>query len=467
MAWMALGLVGCASAPPPSSQPVVAVTAASVAEIAEDPPPARAHDPVRPAADYLDRSAAEVSRRARMAFHESIFAVEPVAGVVPMATQERAEASRWESVAVVEERPASLRLLLEEGGIRLVGYVADADLHPVVRRRSRASLGAYRPPVEDQADGVWVMPGLIARPGGGVLRTVSVDDPLFAGEAWVARTAIDRVYEVSPAEPSDDDAWLRGGAVITTESGSSLVTVPTQASLAVHLLKRSNRRARVRYVGDQLWVEGWVNDADVTPAAEGGFGSLRGFGSGSGWGRSHAIVRYLHAGDALQLSPDSETIGRVLDQRVRAIERRCDPAGCALEVHLGGWSFVDMWIGAADARFGDAWEQVYLDRVRVDPLPSMPTLPIALTIRYDSVAACWEQAMAGVAPAAVDLQLTWKSGQRVDVPLHANLSAELHDCLQSAFSNLYLGSQSVSLPVAFSVRLKPVPLPPRPSATHE
>src|SRR5690606_27462129 len=97
-------------------------------------------DRMQPAERYLGGGAHD--RRARVAVYGPLYASEPD-GQPPLndelSPEERAEAWEHEVVDVVEERPSSLRVVIEDEGVRVVAYLPRGDLRPVVRRRAPAS----------------------------------------------------------------------------------------------------------------------------------------------------------------------------------------------------------------------------------------------------------------------------------------------------------------------------------------
>src|SRR5690606_30590738 len=125
---------------------------------------------------------------------------------------------------VVEERPSSLRVVIEDEGVRVVAYLPRGDLRPVVRRRAPASLGARRAP--RAGAGVWLRPGSVATTERiGDLTQVAIDEPIWVGTAWIAHEAVDVVFEPEPEASGEDEphVGLPAGTSITTEEGELLL----------------------------------------------------------------------------------------------------------------------------------------------------------------------------------------------------------------------------------------------------
>lgn len=453
--------VGCgaptASRETPAEVPVPHIDGSASSSALDDEPPVRALDPVRLAASYLDAPASDFPRRARVAAYGALYAVEPTVAVAPLvAPDERGDAGDHTVVVVVEERPESLRVRIDDGEVRLVVYLRDDDFHAVVRRRARASLGVYQTPDARTTDGVWVQPGLIVSPGKGMLRSVPVDDALFAGDAWVERAAVDRVYEIAPDPPGAYDVVLAEGTVVRAKTGAALLTVPSGIRPGVVVLETAGAKRRVRYVSDTLHVEGWVPAAAIEEQRAFGHGYGTG---GGGWGTS-GPTRHLHAGDALHTGAGAEVLGKVLAERVLVLDHGESGGGRRVGVHLRGWPSLPLWIDGEDVAFGERWEKVYLGRVRLEPLPGAARLPSVVSGRFYGTAGCWRDALARGTGAPYDLRLVWKSGTTIDVPQPAGMPDDLHLCLRRVFTRV-VTSKPPPLPLELMLHLVPTPLPER------
>jgi hypothetical protein len=440
-------LVACTPslAPPAKPKPAHVVADAVRPEpidVEEEPP---RFDTPRPAEAYL--AGDKPTRFARMAFYESLYAAEPGEGVVPLARVERVEAPAWRVLGVVEERPRSLRVIVEDEDLRIVVYLEDRDVHRVVRKRAPARLGSNR------GQGVWVRPGLVASDRG-KSRTVDIDDPIFHGAASIDHRAVDRVFEPEEDEKEPNDALLAPGTVIEDEHGEALVRVPEGDALQVRHLDAAGARTRVRYVSESLWIEGFVSAVDPNE----GLGAIGTIGHGAGWGSSGA-KRYLHAGDRLHAGPNGPLIGLVLGERVMTLEDQDLEGGHQVSAFVSGWSFVPVWLTAEDIAFGEAWEQVYRQRFRIEMVPSTAKIAWQLEARRDAAARCWRDALARGASASLSLRVVWSGGTHIAMPPKPALAPELRACLEGALDQKNLPPPA--LPLTFLLHLDPTPLPVR------
>jgi hypothetical protein len=413
---------------------------------------ARVFDTPMPAEGYL-AAPSQSQRRARVAFHGRLFAAEPAAASQPLTGAERTPVDPTEVLPLVEERPGSVRVLIEESGIRLVAYLLHDDLVPVVRRRTRASLDQHAASASGE-DGVWLRPGVACSRHPGMERIAQIDDPIYQGSARVERRAVDWAFEVEPEPPSRATARIPAGTAITDRGGRLLLRA--REGVYVSELAHDGGRSRVRYASEQLWIEGWVDSAALAREDEPEVFGLGGIG---GWGTSGAL-RQLHAGDRLHGVAGGEAIGLVLNERVRAMDGVEHEGGRNVTIYLGSWGFVDVWLTAADADFGDRWEKVFLGRARLEPLPKQP-LPWEITYHHEGAATCWHEALGRGARTLLALRLTWKGGDRVEIQPAANLDAELSRCLLEAF-DLRHHKPAQPPPLSFTLQLRPATLPARP-----
>jgi hypothetical protein len=457
-----LALLGLALACAPAQAPI----RSAPPPVTIGPPPAtrdadedeaRRIDPVLAAASYLDGGLG--TRFARPAFFDAIFAAQPgaSAGGDALAAPERQPAGTGVELAVVEEREAAVRALIEDDGVRLVAYLPRRDLHPVLRHRARAWLGGVNDPISEGRCGVWLRPGLIASDRGR-LRRVELDDALWRGSAWIDRRAVDRVYE--PELSWRDDfapvAGLHAGQAITTRSGTILATVPAGTTIGVEERVRVGELSRVRYESEHLVVEGFVPTAALD---HGNAPQPQRYGTGStgGWGTG-GPHRYLHEGDLLHDRPGGEVIGVVTGERVLFAEHDADADGLTVAANLRGWGFAALWIPTRVVQRSDAWEATYELRVRIEPKAGGAALPRDLTIRHGSAARCWSQELAAGASQPLDVSLEWATSGHVAILGPASIGEGLRACLERAFRMSH--PSGLAAPLPFTLSLAPLALPP-------
>jgi CBS domain-containing protein len=462
---LCLALAACTSLPttPPSPRPV-RLTNAPPAKPKDpgDNEPKRI-DPVLPGVGYLDGrhlDGREPTRFARLEFHDALYAAEPTPASEPIAKSERQPAHV--SLPVVEERPESVRVLTDDEGIRLVGYVRHRDLHRVVRHRARAWLGADpRPALGTGSEGVWLRPGQVVA-GSGPLQRATLDDPMSHGTAWVDGDAVDWVYEPDAGwrEAFTPGAALWPGQVITTRDGATLATVPPGVEVGVAILTREGDRARVRYESEHLLIEGFV-PVGALDESHAPLPPQHGFGFTGGWGVLDE-TRYLHEGDMLHAGPGGEVIGLVTERRVLFIVGDRDDRGLAVRGHTRTWGFASLWVPASVVTRSDVWEATIELRTRLEPLPGGGPVPRLLVGQQPRADACWAAHLATGATQPLTIRLAWSSSGKVEVLAPAQLDDPLRTCLVGALQVSSSGPRETG---SFELQLEPLPLPPAVSAS--
>ena len=226
------------------------------------------------------------------------------------------------TLPVLEERPAGLRVLVEnEGVLRLLVFVERADLQRVLTTETVLAL-APGAPAGDEA-GVRVAAGLPVEEKArrGDERKVAGSSGEVAFEGWVPAGAIGEVFEPRALGKDSRGGLVREGATVVAAPGGAVIARFLKLGLQgafIHEVEPEPGAAagfqRVRYATPHVEIRGLVKAADFklrTPD-DASFGGSVGEGAGVGARSTRPLIGKLETGAPLFAPGHASRVGVAL-----------------------------------------------------------------------------------------------------------------------------------------------------------
>ena len=334
--------------PPPPEQ---AAPEPEPAAPASEPPE---QGPTLPATPYLDAAAkTRFPERALVAKRGPLGLA--LDGNPFTASEPTALAQAVEGI-VVEQRARSVRVVLADGGLRLVAFAPRAALQAVSTRAAWLATAPDRAP--DPTAGVRVAPGLALDPkerrGASVRVTGEADEVAFDG--WIAEDAVGVVYVPKPFTPVAGTRLVLEGAVVSTPRGDAIArfsrapddTPPGFVHDVTPLAGAAPGFQGIHVQRASIEVRGVVPVAAFRKGSNGIHGSGVGFFSVGGVSDSLRVI--LRKGGGVH-SEAGDRVGVALartDARVSftALDGKSSLVGATLL--FGRFGFVSAWVRASD-----------------------------------------------------------------------------------------------------------------------
>ncbi|MEZ4446918.1 MAG: hypothetical protein R3B72_48005 [Polyangiaceae bacterium] len=437
--FLAASLASCS---PPPTTPTPPPAPSPALSNPPPPPPARAATPLpplRPASEYLDAPDPEQRSIAVPRTACPLYGDFPGEGSQPLNPDVDFEGLAGSPLAVLEEHPDSLRILLDEYRFRLVAFVRKRDLRLLVDELALAR------------EGLWIQPGVWVTEASPPRYAVQIEHP-FPLRETVPEAAVGHHYHPPKVEHGPGRRVLLPSTEVRTASGALVVTIP-EPGLTV-TAEIQGDRARVRYAGRQIVFEGWVpRDRLGAEVGVGGSGRL------SRAHRAHVGPRVdLPRGTGLAAAPGGELILR-MKRRSNAQEGPVLGDGRVLRFVTDGWGTLSFWASQDQLERIRSRQAAEEARVVLSPAPGATALPWDVQRRASDIRECWHHAVDEVGQRTpMDLVITLQRG-KVQLPElrtpGSDVDPALRACLLDVFDDLDLEGARVILHLA----LDPTPLP--------